>query len=132
LSAPADVSLFPPNNPLVGVELPRGFPAAAPPNRDGELEAEVVAGFAPKRGAPVFPPDWLLCPPNRFPPACAPPGAGAFCPKSVLPDCAFPLFWLFWLNRLGPGGAPAGVVEGRKDILVGAGVAAGVDAAVHC
>jgi hypothetical protein len=114
LSAPADVSLFPPNNPLVGVELPRGFPAAAPPNRDGEAEAEVVAGFAPKRGAPVFPPDWF------------------FCPKSVLPDCAFPPFWLFPPNRLGPGGAPAGVVDGRENVLVGAGVAAGVDAAVHC
>lgn len=41
--------MFPPNNPEVGVELPRGFAAAAPPNRLGAGEAEVVAGFAPKR-----------------------------------------------------------------------------------
>jgi hypothetical protein len=58
LSAPAAVSLFPPNNPEVGVELPRGLPAVAPPNRPGAGEAEVVAGFAPNREGL----DWLAPP----------------------------------------------------------------------
>jgi hypothetical protein len=52
LPAPAEVSLFPPKSPDVGVELPRGLPAVAPPKRPGAGEADVVAGFAPKR-------DWL-------------------------------------------------------------------------
>jgi hypothetical protein len=34
--------------------------------------------------------------------------------------------WLLWLNMLVPGGGPAGVVDGRKDVLL----AAGVDAVV--
>jgi hypothetical protein len=50
LSAPAAGSLFCPNNPEVGVELPRALPPAAPPKRPGAGEEEVVAGFAaPKR-----------------------------------------------------------------------------------
>jgi hypothetical protein len=49
LSAPAEVSLFPPKRLGVGVELPRGLPAPAPPNRLGAGEADVVAGFAPNR-----------------------------------------------------------------------------------
>jgi hypothetical protein len=52
LPAPAEVSLFPPKSPDVGVELPRGLPAVVPPKRPGAGEADVVAGFAPKR-------DWL-------------------------------------------------------------------------
>jgi hypothetical protein len=32
-----------------------------------------------------------------------------------------------WPNMLVPGGGPAGVVEGREKVLLGAGVAAGVD-----
>lgn len=35
-------------------------------------------------------------------------------------------------NRLFPGGGPAGVVEGREKVLLGAGVAAGVEDAVCC
>jgi hypothetical protein len=46
LSAPAAVSLFCPNNPEAGVELPRGLPPAAAPKRLGAGEEEVVAGFA--------------------------------------------------------------------------------------
>jgi hypothetical protein len=49
LSAPAEVSLFPPKRLGVGVELPRGLPAPAPPNRLGAGEADVVASFAPNR-----------------------------------------------------------------------------------
>lgn len=49
MSAPAEVSLFPPKSPEVGVELPKGFAAVAPPNKLGADEAEVAAGFAPNR-----------------------------------------------------------------------------------
>lgn len=49
LSAPAEVSLFPPNSPEVGVELPKGLPAGAPPNSPGAGEEDVVAGFPPNR-----------------------------------------------------------------------------------
>lgn len=35
-------------------------------------------------------------------------------------------------NKLVPGGGPAGVVEGRAKVLLGAGVAAGVEEAVRC
>lgn len=59
MSAPADVSLFPPNSPEVGVELPTGFPAAAAPKRLDGFEEDVVAGFVLlKRVVPGF------CPPN--------------------------------------------------------------------
>ena len=43
--------MFPPKSPEVGVELPKGFAAAALPNKPGAGEADVVAGFAPKRDA---------------------------------------------------------------------------------
>jgi hypothetical protein len=58
LSAPPEVSLFPPNSPEAGVAFPRDWPAAAPPKRPGAGEEEVVAGFAPKRDGL----DWLGAP----------------------------------------------------------------------
>jgi hypothetical protein len=131
LSAPPNVSLFPPNNPDAGAELPKGVPEAAPPKGDEPGAEAVVAGFAPKMdGAP---PVWGPCPPNNVWPACAPAPACVFCVKIDEPACAFPPACVFWPpNKLGPGGAPAGVVDERKLVLVAAGVAAGVDAARLC
>lgn len=127
MSAPAEVSLFPPNNPEAGVELPRGLPAAAPPKSPGAGEADVVAGFPPNRDGLGWlePLDWF-CPPNSPDPACVPPPVCGFCaPNSDGPACVFCA-----PKRLGPGGAPAGVVDGRN--LFVAGVAAGVDAVALC
>lgn len=70
------------------------------PNRP-PVEADVVAGF----GAAAPPPNKLLPDPDPDP----------------APDPPKPLKTLF------PGGGPAGVVEGRNEVLFGAGVAVGVD-----
>jgi hypothetical protein len=72
LSAPARVSLFGPNNPDPGAELPKGVPEVAPPKGD-EPGAAVVAGFAPPKMEDGAPPTWLPWPPNSVWPACAPP-----------------------------------------------------------
>ena len=96
----------PPKSPVVGVEAPAGL---APPNRfDVVPEAGAAAGFdkaLPNRPLEV-PLDWVFCAPPKEKPL---EGAGA-CPN--MPD---------------PGGGPAGVVEGREKVLLGAGVAAGVE-----
>ena len=83
---------------------------------------------------PVFPPK--LKPPEGFAAGVAPnrlgveddvvaAGAAGFAPpnKEDVP----PLAWVFCPNRLPPGGAPAGVVEGRSDVLFVAGVAVDVE-----
>jgi hypothetical protein len=87
--APGAVLLPAPNSPRPGDELVRGFAAAVPPNGLPGA-ADVVAGFAPRKGelvcvfapACVFPAPKSVgcalpaCPPNRdgvgcvFPPAC--------------------------------------------------------------
>lgn len=95
MSAPAAVSLFPPNN--EGDELPSGFPPAAPPKRAEEGAAEVVVGFAPKRDGLGWapPPAWLFCPPNSEP-LWAPPDAWGFWPpNSGLDAWLLPPDWLF-------------------------------------
>lgn len=94
----------PPNRPLVGVDAPAGL---APNKPDGVPDdgAGFEAAFPPNRPPPVAPLDGLLCPPREKVDA----GAGV-CP-----------------NRPAPGGGPAGVVEGSEKVLLGAGVAAGVD-----
>lgn len=80
MSAPAEASLFPPPKRLLGVELPRGFAAAAPPKRLPGVDMGVAAGFAPKRDPPDggAPPAWLFCPPPNSDPLCAPPAAAGF------------------------------------------------------
>ena len=53
--------------------------------------------------------------------------AAGRCPKRLLVDWAPAVDWLAWLpNRLVPGGGPAGVVDGRNDVLLVFGVDAGV------
>jgi hypothetical protein len=127
----------PPKRPPPGLEAcPSCEPGAdwfPPPNRPLEgVDAGAAALFASPE-APVFPP--RLKPPEGFAADC--PGvvpnrpgvedevvvAGFWPNKEDVP----PLVWLFWPNRLPPGGAPAGVVEGRKDVLFAAGVAVGVE-----
>jgi hypothetical protein len=115
LLASAEALVFPPSLKSEGApELPRVFPAGcpevAPPNRLGVADEDAVAGFAPPNKDGVDPPAWLFCWPNRD-----------------APDWAPPLAWLFWPKMLFPGGAPAGVVEGRNDVLFAAGVAVGVE-----
>lgn len=61
LFASLDEPVFP-NKPVLGVELPEGFAAAAP-NKLGESVDVVVAGFAPPNKPElgcVFPPAWLV------------------------------------------------------------------------
>jgi hypothetical protein len=95
----------PPKRPVVGVEAPAGLA----PNKLDVVPDAGAAGFEaalpPKRPPPVAPLGWLLFPPREKVDA----GAGV-CP-----------------NRPEPGGGPAGVVEGREKVLLGAGVAAGVE-----
>lgn len=97
----------PPNKPVVGVEAPAGL---APNKLDVVPVAGAAAGFGgalPNRLVPdVLPPVWVFCPPPRE----NPDEAAGVCP-----------------NKPDPGGGPAGVVEGREKVLLGAGVAAGVD-----
>ena len=105
----ASAPVFPPR-----LRPPRGFaadcPEVAPPKRPGPEDEVVVAGFAPPKSEDPPPLAWLLCWPNK-----------------EEPDWAPPLDWVFWVNKLLPGGAPAGVVEGRKDVLFVAGVADGAE-----
>ena len=95
----------PPNRPVVGVDAPAGL---APNKLDVVPDAGAAgfeAAFPPNRPPPAAPLDWLLFPPREKVDA----GAGV-CP-----------------NKPEPGGGPAGVVEGREKVLLGAGVAAGVE-----
>lgn len=107
--APLFVSLEPaaaPKRAVVGVEALAGL---LPPNKPGVEPLVGTAGFAAPPNKPdpaVLPPVWLLCPPREK----ADDAAGV-CPP----------------NKLDPGGGPAGVVEGRKDVLFAAGVAVGVE-----
>lgn len=116
----------PPNNPVLGVELP----AAAPPNRFGVEDAEVVAGFPNREEPDCVAPAAVFCPPNKEEPVCVLPPACVFWPNKLEPACAVPAAWLLCPpNRPGAGGAPAGVVDGSKEVvLVAAGVAVGVEA----
>lgn len=102
----ASLAAAPPLNRLVvGVDAPAGL---APNKLDVVPDAGAAgfeAAFPPKRLPPVVPLDWLLFPPSEKVDA----GAGV-CP-----------------NKFEPGGGPAGVVEGREKVLLGAGVAAGVE-----
>lgn len=102
-----------PKSPVLGVEAdPACGVGAALPNMLGVADEDVVAGFAPPKsdvGGCAVPLPVLLCCPNKEEPLWAPLAAG-FCPKRLL-----------------PGGAPAGVVDGRNDVLFAAGVAAAVD-----
>jgi len=130
----------PPNSPPAGLEAGASCEAGAdgpPPNRPPEGVDAGAAGLFASPEAPVFPP--RLKPPEGFAADCpeaAPkrPGvedaevAAGFWPNS---EDVPPLDWLFWPNRLPPGGAPAGVVEGRKDVLFAAGVAVGVEPRRH-
>ena len=89
--APGAVLLPAPNSPRPVDELPRGFATVVPPNGLPGA-ADVVAGFAPRKGelfcvfAPgcVFPPPKRLgcalpaCPPKRDGPVCVFPPAGLF------------------------------------------------------
>jgi hypothetical protein len=95
----------PPNRPVVGVDAPAGL---APNKLDVVPDAGAAgfeAAFPPNRPPPVVPLDCWLFPPRENVDA----GAGV-CP-----------------NKPEPGGGPAGVVEGREKVLLGAGVAAGVE-----
>lgn len=87
---------------LEGVEAPAGL---APPNKPGVDPVVGTAGFAAPPNN-VLPLVWLLCPPRE-----KADGAAGVCPP----------------NKFEPGGGPAGVVEGRKDVLFAAGVAVGVE-----
>lgn len=119
----------PPNKPagVGGVALLfASLEPLAPPNRP-VLGAGVAAGLAPNRLLDV--PDagaaagFDMAPPNR-PPAGVAPLAWVFCaPPREKPDDAAGVC----PKRPDPGGGPAGVVDGRAKVLLGAGVAAGVD-----
>lgn len=84
--------------------LPKLKPLPEPPAPENRPEegVDVAGGFA--------------APPNKLPPV-----------PDVVPDCEERL-----PKTLFPGGGPAGVVEGRNEVLLGAGVAAGVDDPKNC
>lgn len=91
------------------------LPVPAPP-KTPVVGVEAPAGLAPnKLGVP------------------ADAGAAGFeaAPPNKPPSCVLPPAWGVCPNRLGPGGGPAGVVEGRKDVLFVAGVAVGFEPVMH-
>lgn len=99
----------PPNKPVVGVDAPAGLePNRLDPVPDAGA-AGLEAAFPNKPDPDVFAPAWLL-----FCPSEKPVEAAGACP-----------------NRPDAGGGPAGVVEGRAKVLLGAGVAVGVEEPVE-
>ena len=116
--APAGLGVSCGPAPDAGVALPKA------PGVEGA--ALLLASFAP--AAPlniavvgVDAPAGLA--PNKFD------GAAGF-EAAFAPNKPAPLDWLFWPacpNKFEPGGGPAGVVEGSEKVLLGAGVAAGVE-----